>query len=206
MSRSESIPGNTLESWVDSVYIPGKSLASWEESIQVSEILLESWVDLNQNSGNFLSRESIWIKFQKSILSRKLTWINFCKAIVSHELSRIKTFWDWVESNKKLSRTHVCTSQGQSSKNKILPILPSDKGYEMCRIVRFHSVITSTRKVSGHYDTFWKKKSDTVCWGLMHSGYLTLENRSLILFGQLCCWNDMLILFTRTGAYSDMNF
>ena len=47
-------------------------------------------------------------KFQKSGLSRELIWINSCKAIVSHELSQIKTFWDWIESNKKLSRTHVC--------------------------------------------------------------------------------------------------
>ena len=30
---------------------------------------------------------------------------------LSHELIRIKTFWDWVESSKKLSRTHA----GQSS-------------------------------------------------------------------------------------------
>ena len=45
-----------------------------------------------QNSGTLLSRESIWIKFQKAILS--------------HKLSRIKTFW--VESNKKKSgRAHV---------------------------------------------------------------------------------------------------
>ena len=43
--------------------------------------------------------ESIWIKFQKYILSRELIWINSCKATDSHVLIRIKTFWDWAESN-----------------------------------------------------------------------------------------------------------
>ena len=62
--------------------------------------IIESWLDSNQYF-SFLSHESIWIKFQKTILSRELVWINSCKVIVSHELSRIKTFWDWAESNKK---------------------------------------------------------------------------------------------------------
>ena len=42
-----------------------------------------------------------------------MIWINSCKTIMSHELSQIKTFWDWIESNKKMSRTHVWSGQGQ---------------------------------------------------------------------------------------------
>ena len=61
-----------------------KSLVIW---IKIFWKLFESWADLNQ--------------IQKSIFSRELIWISSCKVIVSHELSRIKTFWDWVESNKK---------------------------------------------------------------------------------------------------------
>ena len=90
-------------------------IESWLASNQYSRYFFESWVDLNPNSGKFFCEGSIWIKFQKAILSRKLTWINSCKAIVSHKLSQIKTFWDWVESNKKLSHTHVCSTVNQLS-------------------------------------------------------------------------------------------
>ena len=84
-------------------------IQSWVDSNQDSEKkkFFESCANLNQNAESFSSRESIWIKFQKSILNRQLIWINSCKAMLTHELSRIKTFWHWVESNKKISRTHV---------------------------------------------------------------------------------------------------
>ena len=82
----------------------------------ISRSFFESWVDLNQilafflvvswfeskYSGSFLSHESIWIEFQISTLIRELIWINSYKTIVSHELSRIETFLDRVESNKKI--------------------------------------------------------------------------------------------------------
>ena len=61
----------------------------------------------------FLSGELIWIKILEvlGVVSRYesnfrhpfwvVSWfeLSFVK-IVSNELSRIKTFWDWVESNK----------------------------------------------------------------------------------------------------------
>ena len=92
------------------------------ESIQIKFLksFFESWVDVNQSILEpFLSHQLIWIKFQKSILSCELIWINSCKAIESHELIPIKTFWDWVESNKKMSRTHVCCSTADNGSGRI---------------------------------------------------------------------------------------
>ena len=93
--------------WFESIF---QSFLS-NESIRIKILdffCVVSWFEL-QYTGSFMSHESIWIKVQKFISGRELIWIKSCKAIVSHELSRIKTFWDWGESNKKLSRTHVCT-------------------------------------------------------------------------------------------------
>ena len=82
--------------------------------------IIESWVDSNQDSEiffwvvswfeskfrKFFSHKSIWFKFQKSILNRELVRTKSCKATVIHELSRIKTFWDWVESNQFFSESY----------------------------------------------------------------------------------------------------
>ena len=70
----------------------------------------ESWVDMNQIS--------------EIILSRELVWINSCKAIVSYELSRIKAFWDWIESNKK----------------RVVPMSASGAGYKVEMGTKFRSL------------------------------------------------------------------
>ena len=91
-------------------------LESLLDSNQYSSVLLikildffEWWLGLNQSN-----LEAFWVmsRFKsnfRNILSYKLIWMNSCKAIVSHELSQIKIFWDWVEKNQILSRTHVCS-------------------------------------------------------------------------------------------------
>ena len=87
--------------------IPYSSLGHESIWINILESFLSReliWIKILEA---FLSLKSIWIKYQKSILSRELIWINYCKVIVSHKLSRIKTFWDWVESNHFFSHTHV---------------------------------------------------------------------------------------------------
>ena len=79
--------------------------------------IIESWVDSNQDSLKFfLSHELIWIKILEAFWGvsrfesnfRNPFWVvswfessTYCIAIVSHKLSRIKPFWDRVESNEK---------------------------------------------------------------------------------------------------------
>ena len=101
---------NEINSWFESlsqdltrINIPDSPLSHesiWIKFWKVFRVV--SWFE-SKYSGSFLSRESIWIGCQKHIFSRELIWINYCKAIVSHELIRIKTFWAWVESNRKES-------------------------------------------------------------------------------------------------------
>ena len=91
---------NDINNWFEPLshdlirmYVPDSFLRHWSIGIKILEVsfLVVDWSESNY-SGSFLSRESIWIKFQKPILSRELIWINCYKAIVSHELSWIKTF------------------------------------------------------------------------------------------------------------------
>ena len=114
---------NLGHNWVMSRFESILFLVPWVDLNQKSGKLFESWVDLNQKSGKPLSRESIWIEIMESHLSRESIWIKFRKPfwIVSWFESilgkplwvmrwvRIKTFCDWVESNrnKNLSRTNV---------------------------------------------------------------------------------------------------
>ena len=51
----------------------------------------------------------ILIRIDSWLKNLEYFWIKSCncKAIVSHELRLINTLWDWIESNQKMSRTHV---------------------------------------------------------------------------------------------------
>ena len=104
-SRSESI----LQSLLSQELIWIKIL----ESFLSHELI---WINILKSH---LSHESIWIKFQKIILSRELVWINSWKPLWVMSLVRFKTFWDWVESNrKKLTRTHcLALDDVQNSSN-----------------------------------------------------------------------------------------
>ena len=120
-SRFESIPGDPLEKghtnsghfgrkpkkvirseiqlkigyWINSI------TKSWVYSNQCSIFF---WVvsRLNQNSKKkHLSHELIWIKILESFLSHELIWIHSWKPLWVMGWVIIKTFWDWVESNRK---------------------------------------------------------------------------------------------------------
>ena len=117
-----------------------------------------SWFE-SKCSGSFLSPESIRIKFQKSILSRELIWINSCKAIGSHELSGIKTFWDWIESNKEIeSRVKIPNTKNDVS---------SKFGSVIGKIPKFWaSYWVGSRKMS------WTRSGSTVCIGQSQFGFV----------------------------------
>ena len=94
------------------------------------------------------------MKFQKSALSRELIWINSCKTIVSHELIRIKTFWDWVESNtENLSRTyvwylHTPYMKLQALKRRIFFLYPTGQLWNYRQGHRFE-ILGSQHRVEG---------------------------------------------------------
>ena len=97
----ESQKANEIKSWIE-------SLSHDFIQIKILESFFESWVDLNQNI-----LKAFWVTSLFESNFRNPFWIVslfesiLLKAIVSQELSRIKTFWDWVESNKKMSRTRA---------------------------------------------------------------------------------------------------
>ena len=115
-------------------------VTSWLESMFHSFLSREFiWIKTLES---FLSRNSIWIGIMESRLSHDQNRIRFLKTISSHELIwisswkplsvmswvGIKTFWDWVKSNRKIESypclTEVTKDTGDYHR------LSSDVGWE----------------------------------------------------------------------------
>ena len=100
-------------SWFESKFWKAFWVVSWSEPILWKAFWVvnrftpkslksfESWVNLNQIPENHFES---WVD-----------WINSWKPLWAMSWVGINTLWDWIESNKKMSRIRVCKQQTSKS-------------------------------------------------------------------------------------------